>query len=54
MAKVDAFGMGGIDLYVSCGKKRYVLKDAIPLLKRPKNPNCGRIQAQRHLRTTSH
>lgn len=29
--KVDAFGMGGIDLYVSCGKKRYVLKDAIPI-----------------------
>jgi len=29
--KVDAFGMGGIDLYVSCGKKRYILKDAIPI-----------------------
>jgi len=29
--KVDAFGMGGIDLYVACGKKRYILKDAIPI-----------------------
>jgi hypothetical protein len=29
--KVDAFGMGGIDLYLSAGKKRYVIKDALPL-----------------------
>ncbi|HEY3363514.1 MAG TPA: quinate 5-dehydrogenase [Symbiobacteriaceae bacterium] len=26
--KVDAFGMGGIDLYVYAGKKRYMFKDA--------------------------
>jgi len=26
--KVDAFGMGGIDLYLIAGKKRYVIKDA--------------------------
>jgi len=26
--KVDAFGMGGIDLYIYAGKKRYTLKDA--------------------------
>lgn len=26
--KVDAFGMGGIDLYVWAGKKRYIIKDA--------------------------
>jgi hypothetical protein len=31
--KVDAFGMGGIDLYVWAGKKRYVLRDAIPIAK---------------------
>lgn len=26
--KVDAFGMGGIDLYISAGKSRYILRDA--------------------------
>lgn len=26
--KVDAFGMGGIDLYVWAGKRRYVIRDA--------------------------
>lgn len=26
--KVDAFGMGGIDLYIYSGEKRYVLRDA--------------------------
>jgi len=26
--KVDAFGMGGIDLYLSAGRRRYVLRDA--------------------------
>jgi len=29
--KVDAFGMGGIDLHVACGRKRYTLRDAIPI-----------------------
>jgi len=29
--KVDAFGMGGIDLYISCGRNRYMFKDAIPI-----------------------
>lgn len=29
--KVDAFGMGGIDLYIQAGNRRYVLRDAIPL-----------------------
>jgi len=29
--KVDAFGMGGIDLWVGCGRKRYMLKDAVPI-----------------------
>ncbi|MBE3579914.1 MAG: quinate 5-dehydrogenase [Caldanaerobacter subterraneus] len=29
--KVDAFGMGGIDLYLSAGNKRYVIRDALPL-----------------------
>lgn len=26
--KVDAFGMGGIDLYIVAGKRRYILRDA--------------------------
>ncbi|MGI6225738.1 MAG: quinate 5-dehydrogenase [Peptococcales bacterium] len=26
--KIDAFGMGGIDLYIVAGEKRYVLRDA--------------------------
>ncbi|HHX23544.1 MAG: quinate 5-dehydrogenase [Tepidanaerobacteraceae bacterium] len=29
--KVNAFGMGGIDLYVCIGNKRYTIKDAIPI-----------------------
>lgn len=32
--KVDAFGMGGIDLYVNAGRhKRYVVRDALQLLR---------------------
>ncbi|WP_337961005.1 hypothetical protein [Caloramator sp. mosi_1] len=30
--KVDAFGMGGIDLYLYNASKRYVIKDALPLM----------------------
>lgn len=29
--KVSAFGMGGIDLYVCIGNKRYTIKDAVPI-----------------------
>ncbi|MFA5524318.1 MAG: quinate 5-dehydrogenase [Tissierellales bacterium] len=29
--KVDAFGLGGIDIYLSCKDKRYIIKDSIPL-----------------------
>jgi hypothetical protein len=29
--KIDAFGMGGIDLYITAGQKRYMLKDALRL-----------------------
>jgi hypothetical protein len=29
--KVDAFGMGGIDVYLNAGKNRYRLRDAIPI-----------------------
>lgn len=29
--KVDAFGMGGIDLYLNGGNKKYIIKDARPL-----------------------
>ena len=29
--KVDAFGMGGIDLFIYVGNKRYMIKDAVPL-----------------------
>ena len=31
--KVDAFGLGGIDLYLKAGKKRYVISDALSLQK---------------------
>jgi len=31
--KVDAFGMGGIDLWVACGRRKYMLRDAIPIAK---------------------
>ena len=34
--KVDAFGMGGIDLYVGCGRSRFMLKDAIPIARAAK------------------
>jgi hypothetical protein len=34
--KVDAFGMGGIDLWVGCGRKKFMLKDAIPIAKAAK------------------
>lgn len=29
--KVDAFGLGGIDIYLRCKDKRYIIKDSIPL-----------------------
>lgn len=29
--KVDAFGMGGIDIYLTSGSRRYVLRDALPI-----------------------
>ncbi len=29
--KVDAFGMGGIDLYLRAGNKKYIIKDAIQI-----------------------
>jgi hypothetical protein len=29
--KVDAFGMGGIDVYLNAGKNRYRIKDALPM-----------------------
>jgi hypothetical protein len=29
--KVDAFGMGGIDLWISCGSSKYMLRDALPI-----------------------
>ncbi|MCX7695753.1 MAG: quinate 5-dehydrogenase [Caloramator sp.] len=34
--KVDAFGMGGIDLYLYNASKRYVIKDAIPMMEAAK------------------
>lgn len=34
--KVSAFGMGGIDLYVSVGNKRYTIRDAVPIAKAAK------------------
>jgi hypothetical protein len=29
--KVDAFGMGGIDLYLWAGEKRFIIREALPL-----------------------
>jgi len=29
--KIDAFGMGGIDVYLNAGKSRYKIKDAVPI-----------------------
>lgn len=34
--KVDAFGMGGIDAYLSAGNARYRIKDAVPILEAAK------------------
>lgn len=34
--KVSAFGMGGIDLYISVGDKRYTIKDAVPIARAAK------------------
>jgi len=34
--KVDAFGMGGIDVYLNGGNKKYIIKDAKPLLEAAK------------------
>lgn len=34
--KVDAFGMGGIDLWVACGRRKYMLRDAVPIASAPK------------------
>ncbi len=34
--KVDAFGMGGIDLYICGGNRRYVIRDALALKKAAK------------------
>ncbi len=34
--QVAAFGMGGIDLYVWAGKKRYTLRDAVPIARAAK------------------
>jgi hypothetical protein len=34
--KVDAFGMGGIDLWVGCGRRKYMLRDAVPIARAAK------------------
>lgn len=34
--KVDAIGMGGIDLYIRAGKRSYTIKEALPLKKAAK------------------
>lgn len=34
--KVDAFGMGGIDLYLHGENKKYIIKDAIPIMEAAK------------------
>lgn len=35
--KVDAFGMGGIDVYLNAGKARYRIKDAVPIMEAAKS-----------------
>lgn len=34
--KADAFGMGGIDMYLFAGKKRYQIRDAVHIARTPK------------------
>ncbi|MDI3481828.1 MAG: hypothetical protein PWQ97_1483 [Tepidanaerobacteraceae bacterium] len=34
--KVSAFGMGGIDLYLCAGNRRYVVRDAVPIARAAK------------------
>lgn len=34
--KADAFGMGGIDMYLFAGEKRYMIKDAVPIARTPR------------------
>jgi hypothetical protein len=34
--KVSAFGMGGIDLYLSAGNRRYMIRDAVPIARAAK------------------
>ncbi len=34
--KVDAFGMGGIDLWLACGRRKYMLRDAVQIANTPK------------------
>jgi hypothetical protein len=34
--KVDAFGMGGIDLFLNAGKKKYIINDARPIMEAAK------------------
>ncbi|MCR4432228.1 MAG: quinate 5-dehydrogenase [Tepidanaerobacteraceae bacterium] len=34
--KVSAFGMGGIDLYLCAGNRRYVIRDAVPIARAAK------------------
>ena len=34
--KVDAFGMGGIDLWIACSRSKYMLKDALPIARAAK------------------
>ena len=40
--KVDAFGMGGITLYIYVGNRRYVMKDAKTADGGQENPHCRR------------
>ncbi|MDK2878921.1 MAG: hypothetical protein PWR06_1637, partial [Thermoanaerobacteraceae bacterium] len=34
--KVSAFGMGGIDLYLCAGNRRYIIRDAVPIARAAK------------------
>lgn len=55
--KVDAFGMGGIDLRVGCGSHKFMLKDAIPIANAAKKSpivDGGRVKGTLETRVIRH
>ena len=54
--KVDAFGLGGIDLYIWAGDRRYVFRDAQRLARAARLTPVvdGRERPEKHPRTLGH